>query len=248
MSVVIIAHRGESYDTPENTLTSINLAWEWGAAAVEIDIHLSSDKKVVVIHDSTTKRTGNVNKKVNQLTVSELKRLDAGSWKNKKFVGEKIPTLKEVLKTVQPGKKLIIEIKSNNKILEYLKKEIADSKLEINQIEIISFSYSTVKMAKKMLPEHNVLYLADLDYSWFTGLISLSTENLIKKVQNSGLDGLNVWAGKMLDQEFVDKVKAADLLLYVWTVNDLNQAKKLVDMGIDGITTDRAQWMRDHLF
>jgi len=244
---LIIAHRGESFDAPENTLASINLAWERGAEAVEIDIHLSKDNQVVVIHDSNTKRVGSKNKKVKHQTLAELKQLDVGLWKNIKYKNEKIPTLKEVLETIPSGKKIIIEIKSSNDILPFLKKDIQSSDLQVEQIEFISFSYSTVVETKKLFPQNNVLYLVDLDYTWYTKLISPSVEKLISKAKDVNLDGLNVWAGKLLTKEFAHKVKSADLLLYSWTVNNPQQAKILIDWGIHGITTDRAQWLKTKL-
>jgi len=247
MNSLIIAHRGESYEAPENTLASINLAWDQGAAAVEIDVHLTKDNFVAVLHDPNTKRVGGRNKKVSKQTLSELKQLDVGSWKDKKWKAEKIPCLKEVLDTVPNGKKLIIELKSNNTILPFLKNDIMGSKLQPDQIEIISFNYKNVVNAKKNLPKNKVLLLADLDYSWYTKLKSPSVEKLIAKVKDGNLDGLNVWAGKLLTREFAQKVKSAELLLYVWTVNDLSHAKKLIDWGIDGITTNRAKWLKTEL-
>lgn len=247
MNPLIIAHRGESYDAPENTLVSINLAWERYADAVEIDIHLTKDNRIVVIHDATTKRTGNISKRIKKSTVEELKKLDVGFWKDKKYSNEKIPTLDEVLKTVPHNKKLIIEIKSDIKTLPFLKNILSTSNLKANQIEIISFNYSIVSSAKKMMPQYKVLYLADLDYNWFSKIISPSIKKLIDKAKKANLDGLNVWAGNLLDQQFIQKVKSENLLLYVWTVNNINKAKILVSWGIDGITTDRAQWLKDKL-
>ena len=244
---LIIAHRGESFDAPENTLASINLAWERGAEAVEIDIHLSKDNQVVVIHDSNTKRVGTKNKKVKHQSLIELKELDVGSWKNGKYKDEKIPTLIEVLETIPSKKKIIIEIKSSNNILPFLKDVIINSDLRTEQIEFISFSYSTIVETKKLFPQNNVLYLVDLDYTWYTKLISPSVEKLIAKVKEVNLDGLNVWAGKLLTKEFTQKVKSADLLLYTWTVNNPQYAQDLIDLGIDGITTDRAQWLKTKL-
>lgn len=244
---LIIAHRGESYNAPENTLASINLAWERGAEAVEIDVRLSADNQIVAIHDSSTKRTGNKSYKIKKHSLVELKQLDVGSWKHNKYIGEKIPSLTEILETIPNGKKLIIEIKSDIEVLPFLKQEIENSNLKTEQIEIISFNYDIVLKAKKILHEHTVLYLADLDYTWYTRLLSLSVEKLIEKVKLGNLDGLNVWAGKLLTEEFASKVKSAGLLLYVWTVNDPGHAKKLISWGIDGITTDRAEWMKNQI-
>jgi glycerophosphoryl diester phosphodiesterase len=100
---LVITHRGESHDAPENTLAAIDLAWERGADAVEIDVHLSKDNNVVVIHDFNTHWLGGVSKKVAAQTLSELKQLNVGSWKNERWWGEKISTLNEVMETVPPG-------------------------------------------------------------------------------------------------------------------------------------------------
>ena len=248
MDFRLVAHRGESFDAPENTLASVNLAWNRNADAVEIDVHLSKDKHVVVIHDPNTKRTGGRNKKVINQTLEELKELDVGSWKQKKYKNERIPTLKEVLETVPQEKTLIIEIKSDKKILPYIKEDILNSYVGLRQIEIISFDYSTVIAAKMMLPEVRVLYLANLDYSWITRISSPSAEKLINRVNEGKLDGLNVWAGKMLTQSFVKKVNEANLLLYVWTVNNPIFAKTLFSWGVDAVTTDRAYWMKEKIF
>ena len=244
----LIAHRGESFDAPENTLASVNLAWGRDADSVEIDVHLSRDNNVVVIHDFKTKRTGGRNKKVASQTLEELKELDVGSWKHRKFHDERIPSLKEVLKTIPSEKSLIIEIKSDRKMLPYLKEDIVQSKIHLNQIEIISFDYKTVMAAKKLMPDIRVLYLANLDYSWLTKITSPSVERLIEKIKEGNLDGLNVWAGSMIDNKFTEKVKESNLLLYTWTINDPQLAKKLFSWGVDAVTTDRAGWMREALF
>ncbi|MEW6306614.1 MAG: glycerophosphodiester phosphodiesterase family protein, partial [Verrucomicrobiota bacterium] len=105
-AVEIIAHRGASYDAPENTMASVKLGWKQKADGVEIDIWLTKDGKIILLHDENTKRTTGVDKKVHEQTFDELRRQDAGSWKDPKFKGEKLPTLDEVLKTVPKGKRL----------------------------------------------------------------------------------------------------------------------------------------------
>src|SRR5262245_65624278 len=97
----IIAHRGASHDAPENTLAAVRLAWEQGADAVEVDVQLSKDGKLVVIHDDNTKRSGGFARKVRAQTLDELRRLDVGRWKGKRWAGEKIPTLDVVLEAVR---------------------------------------------------------------------------------------------------------------------------------------------------
>lgn len=245
---LIIAHRGESYDAPENTLAAINLAWQRNADAVEIDIQLSKDNKIVVIHDVNTKRTGGKNKFVKRQTLEELKDLDVGIYKDIRWKSERIPTLKEILKTIPFNKKLIIEIKCGTEIVNILKDEINKSGLKTEQIEAISFDLSTAAEVKKALPEHNVLWLSKLDYTWLKKIFPPSINKLIARTLENNLNGLDLWAGKMINQELVEKVKSAGLKLYVWTINDPIKAKKLIDMGVDGITTDRVQWLAEKLF
>src|SRR5580704_14008797 len=88
-----VAHRGASFDAPENTLAAVNLAWRQRADAVEIDVHLSRDGQLVVIHDYNTRRTTGVNRLVARQTLAELRALDAGRWKGLEWLDETIPTL-----------------------------------------------------------------------------------------------------------------------------------------------------------
>ena len=90
-NVSIIAHRGESYDAPENTLSAINLAWERNADAVEIDIRLSKDDKIVVIHDDDTVRFDGNPKKIRAQTLKELKKIDVGTYKGEAGAHATIP-------------------------------------------------------------------------------------------------------------------------------------------------------------
>ena len=123
----IIAHRGASYLAPENTLASTLLAWKLKADAVEVDVYLSKDNRIVVIHDRTTKRTSGVNLNVAQTTAEELRQLDVGRFKNKKYAGEKIPFLEEIIATVPPKKKLYVEVKCGPEIVPLLKQVIEQS-------------------------------------------------------------------------------------------------------------------------
>ena len=113
----IIGHRGASYDAPENTLASVKLAFEQGADASEIDIYLTKDNRIIALHDKTTKKTTGKDWKPGDRTLAELASLDAGSWKDKKYAGERIPTLEALLDTIPEGRKLVIEIKSDPEIL-----------------------------------------------------------------------------------------------------------------------------------
>lgn len=150
------------------------------------------------------------------------------------------------METVPSGKKLIIEIKSSLKIIPFLKKDIDKSDLKNEQIELICFSLSTIAEAKKEMPQFRSLWLQDLDYVWINRVFPPNINRIIATALKHNLDGINVWAGKMLTPLFTNKVKAAHLLLY-WTVNNPNTAQKLFNIGVDGVTTDRQWFIKSEL-
>lgn len=244
---LIIAHRGESFDAPENSLSAINLAWERGIKAVEIDIQITRDNHIVVIHDRDTFRISGKKHIVAKSSLAELKLLDSGLFKDKKWKGERIPTLHEVLCTLPEQAKLIIEIKSNGGILEKLKYELDHSGLKNSQIEIIAFNLNTLAEAKKIMPAYKMLWLLNLDYIWPWWLCRINKHRIIKKVKHLNIDGVDVWSGKILNNEFIRTLKNAGLYIYAWTINDPGTARELIEYGIDGITTDRAEWLQEQI-
>jgi glycerophosphoryl diester phosphodiesterase len=244
---IIIAHRGESHDAPENTLAAINLAWKRNIKSVEIDIHLTKDNEIVVIHDYDTLRISGIKKLVRESSLYELKCLDAGSFKGTEWTGETIPTLNEVLETIPENGKLIIEIKSDSKILDRLSNELSHSGLIESQIEIIAFNFETLAEAKRSMPHYRMLWLLDLDYSLPWWLWWRSKQEIIDKIRKFNLDGIDVWSGQLLTMKFIERFRKERFFVYAWTVDNPEKARELVESGINGITTNRAGWMRDQL-
>lgn len=244
---LIIAHRGESHDAPENTLAAINLAWKRNIKSVEIDIHLTTDNEIVVIHDYDTLRVSGVKKKVRDSSLYELRHLDVGLCKGDEWIGERIPTLKEVLNTIPENGKLVIEIKSDTKILDKLNNELAQSRLKETQIEIIAFNIYTLAEAKRLMPQYRMLWLLDLDYSLPWWLWWKSRQGIIDKIRKFNLDGIDVWSGRLLTRDFIEKFMREGFFVYAWTVDNPEKARELIESGINGITTNRAGWIRDQL-
>lgn len=247
LTTEIIAHRGASFEAPENTLSSVRLAWEHGADAVEIDVYLSKDNHTVVMHDATTKRTGGVDRRIADQTLAELRALDVGSWKEARFAGEKIPTLSEAIETIPTGKRLVIEIKCGPEIIPALQETLANSRHNSEQFLIIAFSQSTLHAVKKALPHIAAYWLSTFSQNPESSVGQPTIETWIEVAKKIEVDGLNLGAKGPWNAELVQKIKAASLKCYVWTVNDPDQARRLVDMKIDGITTDRAGWLRQQL-
>jgi glycerophosphoryl diester phosphodiesterase len=246
-AVEIIGHRGASHDAPENTLASVNLAWQRNADAVEIDVYLTSDGRIVAFHDKTTKRVGGPDKKVAEQTLAELRALDVGSWKSPNYKGEQIPLLAEILPTVPDDKRLFIEIKCGSKILGELKRVLAESRIKDSQAALIGFSLPTMEAAKNAFPRREVYWVVALKQNKVTRRWSPKVGKLIRDAKRAGVDGVDLGRLDPVDKAFVEKIKQAGLGFYCWTVNDLDEALRLQRIGVDGITTDRPGYLREQL-
>lgn len=245
----IIGHRGASYDAPENTVASVNLAWKQNADAAEIDIYLTKDNRIIALHDKTTKKTTGEDWKPAERTLAELATLDAGSWKSPEYAGEPIPTLEDILDTIPPCKRLVIEIKSGPEILPFLQTVLESSPKSPNQITIIAFNWENITGAKRRMPEIPCfwLYGTTPHKDKETGAISDRPEELMARCKAAGLDGLDIKYDSEITPEFMEQMKAAGLELIVWTVNDPDVARSMVELGVAGITTDRPAWLREQL-
>jgi len=241
----IVAHRGASYLAPENTVAAANLAWEKQADAVEVDVYLSQDGEIVVIHDGTTKRTGGEELEVAKSTSQQLRQLDVGRFKGEAFAGERIPLLEEVIATIPPKRRLFVEIKCGPDVLSPLENVIEQSGKR-DQIVIIGFGFETVTASKRLMPDIPTYWLVGTGKDKETEAWIPHSNTLVDKLAGTGLDGLDVhWAG--VTAEFAQSLREAGLGLYVWTVNDSVEAARLAKLGVQGITTDRPGWLRGQL-
>jgi glycerophosphoryl diester phosphodiesterase len=244
----IIAHRGASHDAPENTLAAMKLGYAQGADGGELDIHVTKDGKLVVLHDYDTKRVAGVDRKVADQTADELRKLDAGNWGEwaGKGFSEPIPTLDQVFPLVPSGKKLVIEIKCHEEALPPLAELLGRSSLKPAQTILITFHYEVAEAAKKMFPDREVYWLHDYKQDKQTGQYP-DLNDLIARAKKAGVDGLNLNHNFPLDAESIKRIKSAGLKMYVWTLDDTAKAKRLIAAGVDGITTNRPGTMRREL-
>ena len=242
--IEVIAHRGASYLAPENTMASVMLGWE-KEADVEVDVYLTKDNRIVVIHDKTTKRTGDRDLKVAETDSQELRKVDVGRFKSEQYVGEKIPFLGEVVATIPAGRKLYVEIKCGPEILPFLGKVIDDSGKR-PQIVIIAFDFDTIVAAKKRMPDIPAYWLKGTEKDKVTRRYIPHDVGLVAKVRAVGLDGLDLhYAG--VSKELLDAARAAGQKLYVWTVDDAEEARRLGELGVSGVTTNRPGRLKEEL-
>lgn len=241
----IIGHRGASYDAPENTLAAICLGFDQGADFVEVDLRLTADKQIVLLHDGDTKRTAGLDKKVSDQTLIELRTLDAGSYKGAKWKDERIPTLAEALVAVPAGKGIFLELKAGPEIVPPLADALKNTRLTPEQSVIIAFDYAAITEAKRILPQYKAYWLVAFkladDGSW-----TPAPEKVIDQARGK-VDGLNLKAGPAINANLVKQANSAGLSVYTWTVNDPNLAQQMTAAGVLGITTDRPRWLRDSL-
>ncbi len=229
-----IAHRGASYDAPENTVAAAKLAWKQGADAVEIDVYLAADNRIMVIHDKDTKRTtGGKNLVIKNTPSLVLRDLEVGSWKDPKFKGEKIPFIEEILATVPQGKTLVVEVKCGPEIIPHMER-VLNNHPKKSQVIFISFGWETITGLKKNFPENKAYWLSE-------------SKNEVKKRMDeiipAGLDGLNLHYS-IIDEELVKEAKQRGFPVLAWTINDPGEARRLTALRVTHLTTDRPQWLK----
>jgi glycerophosphoryl diester phosphodiesterase len=224
-----VGHRGAKGHAPENTPISFSVAAGMGVNVAETDVHLSKDGEVVLIHDHTVDRTTDGHGYVKDLTLAELKKLDAGSWYDARFAGEQIPTLDELLSWARDRIAVAIEIK--NGPIYYpgiVAKTIAALRRHgmTRQAILISFDHLAVREAKQIAPEvmAGILYVGGL-------------ADPVGAARAAGADALHPhWA--YVTPELVQTVHAAGLALSPWNPNDLPTIRLLSQMGVDSVGTD----------
>lgn len=229
---VLFAHRGASNYAPENTLAAFELAVKLGADAIELDAKLSRDGQVVVIHDQTVNRTTPASGRVAYLTLAELQKLDAGSHFDLAFKDEPIPSLEQVFEAV--GKKIYINIELTN----YASKT-DDLPLRVAQlvkrhdlskwVMFSSFNPIALRRAHKALPEVplGLLALRGQKGAWARSWLG----RLV------GYQALHPHYSDV-DETMVSKLQSQGYRVHVYTVNEVNEMQRLVELGVDGIITD----------
>lgn len=236
---LIFAHRGASHDAPENTLAAFALGWTQEADGLELDIHLTKDGQIAVIHDSGIYRTTGSHGEVADMTLAELQEFSVGRWKSAAFSEEKIPALDDVLEKLPDGKMAFIEIKCGPEIIEPLYSCLQRRNLPPEQLRLQSFDHDVIKATKRMMPNIRACRLA--------GNQETDLSVLLDKVCADGLDGLNLDWKCPITQELVERARSFGMEMHIWTVNAPEIAIRLAGLGVNGLLTDRPGWIRKQL-
>lgn len=241
--VVVVAHRGASAYTPENTLAAVREGIRLGADLVEVDVQRSRDGVLVLVHDTTLARTTDVEQvfpdrapwRVGDFTFAEMQRLDAGSWKAPSFAGEPIPTLREaVLELRRSRAGLLLEVKAPELYPGIEQQVVADmravpgyvdSAVRAGRLVVQSFNWPSMQAYEALEPSVPV------------GLLGRPDPALLPQ--------LATWADQVnpshtsVDAAYVQAVHDAGMTSSVYTVNEVRDMERAIGLGVDGVITDR---------
>lgn len=236
---LVFGHRGASAYAPMNTLEAFQLAVELGADGVELDVHRSADGRLVIVHDFTVDGSTNGTGKVAEMTLAQLKELDAGSWKDAKFTGAKVPTLDEVFEAV--GQKLFInvEIKSMTVETDGVEKLVAELIEQYNmadRVVVSSFNPLAIQRFKAYAPHVAIGYLTADDVP---AEITAYAEGMTYEAYHP--------YEKSITPELVQEMDAKGVIVNTWTVNDPVRAVELAQMGVSVIITDKPDLIKEAL-
>lgn len=237
-TVHIIAHRGASAYAPENTVAAFKKAIELGADILELDVHQTKDSQLVVIHDRSVNRTTNGKGKVKDLTLSQIKSLDAGSWFSPEFAGERIPTLDEVFDITPDSVALLIELKEGSDVYpgieERVIRVIRQRKAEHRAI-LKSFEDEILDRFRAIGPDIPRLKIILRQIS-LLGIIIERGLNFGTVLNDSVQYIQHHRVG--LAESFITKAHRKGYKVFAWDVQDEDRMRELIEKGIDGIETD----------
>jgi glycerophosphoryl diester phosphodiesterase len=237
--MAVVAHRGASLDAPENTLDAIRVAVEYGADLVEVDVRQTRDGTLVLMHDSTVKRTTNAERvlrkrrswKVKDFTYREIRRLDAGSGFGRHYRKVRVPRLEQVLELLEgTGTGLLLEVKSPEKYPKIGSRisKVFDSRpqwLRPGRLVVASIDWDFVKAYKHGNPGVTVGVIGRPDYR---SLPKVARYADMVNPEFSSVDG-----------RYVRRVRTLGMAMYGWTVDERVDMRRLRKIGVDGVVTNR---------
>lgn len=229
-NTLIFGHRGAMAYAPMNTLPAFELAYEQGADGIELDVHRSSDGELVIVHDFTIDETTDGEGTVTEMSLAQLKEFDAGSWFSDNFKGVKIPTLDEVFEAV--GKKLIInvEIKSippqDDGVEALIAQAIAHHGLE-SRVLVSSFNPFALKRFRKIAPDIPIGFLYNSD----------DIDSMMALMEDTPHEAHHPYH-TTIDEAYMQWARENGYSVNTWTVNEVDEARRLHDLGVNTIITN----------
>ncbi len=234
---LIVAHRGASAEAPEHTLAAYEAAIRQQADMIELDVRLSADGQLVVIHDERLERTTDGRGEVRGYTLQALKRLDAGSWFGRSFQGQRIQTVTELIERFRDRVRFAIELKEGSSVSPGIE-ECLVSILQIydvtDQVLVLSFDHHALRKVHEMDPEIR------------TGALLVGRLLNPERLADASIQALCLQA-ELTTERDVEACLRAGLQCFVWVVNEAEAARRYAKAGATGLITDRPGLIRQAL-
>ena len=240
---VRIAHRGASGAglAPENTLAAFERAIQIGVDAVELDVRSTRDGALVVLHDPLLDRTTDREGPVRELSLEQVRAADAGGWFAPEFAGQKVPALAEALDLMRRRALAVIEIKADH-LAEAVLGVVDDLAME-DQVVIQSFSTETIRRVKVIDPAAPAALLVG---QLPTSPSRMRARRMVREVLSLGANILNIWHAA-LTPAFFEEVRKRGLAAWTWTVDEEVVLRDVIQMGVQGVATNRPDRLNDVL-
>ena len=224
--MLVIAHRGASGSRPENTLVAFRRAEALGAQMIELDVQLTRDREVVVMHDWTLRRTTRSRGRVVSRTLADLRRLDAGAWFDPAYAGEAVPTLAEVLDAVRIPVNIELKARRNDGLEARALEAVRAAGAE-RRVVFSSFDPRSLRRIRRLDAEVAIAVL------WSRRRLAMP----LRLAAGVRATALHIRKDAATPAE-VQKAVACGLEVRAWTVNDPGDFARLGAMGVAGVFTD----------
>ena len=227
-SPLIVAHRGDSSNAPENTAAAIRLGIEAKADLIEFDVRNTADGELVLFHDGDLKRFTGKKTKFESLTFAEARELDVGSWFGEKkiFAAERPPTLKEAVEQCLEGKTTPLIERKSGPAKAYIK--VIRDLDAAEKVIVQAFDWKFLSDMRALAPEISIGALGDKPVD----------DNRVKELENLEPEWVG-WNQKYLTEADITRFRKLEFKVAVWTVNDLARLRQFAAWGVDALITDR---------
>ena len=238
MRTKIIAHRGYSKKYPENTLVSFQKAKELQADGIEFDVHMTADSELVISHDYYLEKISNGRGLIFKQSFEKIKTLDIGSWFNKAFKGERIPTLQQVFDEI--GEDMHYEIELKGFTLSFMNKVISLVKKNnlLNNVEFTSPHAALLFRIKSLYPETKIGLFVTPFPSWMDKKLG---QILLLNTLKLGMFDVAHCPLSIIDSALVDLLKNNSILIHAADCNSKEDLKKAYQLGVDQLSTDNLE-------
>ncbi len=237
---LVFGHRGASRDAPENTLAAFREAFIQRADGVEGDFHLSADRRVICIHDYCTRRTGGKAMLVADATLAQLRELEFGGWKDRRFHGEPLPVLEDVLPIIPNDRWIVLELKTGPEIVFPVVQILSQHPEKLHRTLVIAFDERVIADFKLQMPNVLAHWLTDYTIETGSGQWTPSVDSVIQTIKGCGADGLGTENRRqVIRPPFIARLRAEGIdQFHVWTVDSVDDALYYQQLGAFAVTSN----------